>query len=800
MKLQHEIRHAAAGLKKTPMFVFTLVFTLALTLGALIAAFNLNQLIVFKSLPYPNAESLYILGQTEIRDGEIRKGRQQLDAQVQMYKKSQSFVSSALVLRSRGILASVASEPIVLTIYTTDEFFDLLTVPFELGGGFSKSAEIIDARAETVISYDTWQGYFSGRKDIIGQSIKFDHDQFKIVGVIKKGFKEPHPFSDSPSQIYLPAAYSALSKTNGTSATTALLSLVKLTADQNKREVGDQLSSIFSDFIRSGANAHLYSDAELKAELTQLSVAVKGDSGTITLMILVGALVLLLIAFVNVINLYLSHINKKQQTLAICACLGAKPKALFKRLFVESLLLTILSTVFALVIAAWLLVLTRELGHETLPRLQELGLDLATVAFSMVIAVILAALLAYFGRFAVNYDALKEHLNASGKGTSAQVSPKVRHTLIASQVSLTGVLIVVTSMVLQMSLATANHPLGIDIENVVSVEVDPGKNYTTKSQKWALAMQIKQHFSQLPQVDVVANTALSPITEGHAGTILYDINKQRLGGFLYNRIDQDFLEQVKLPLLHGRNFNREEVMDHSSVALLSKAMALAIFNKTNVVGERVYRSNGKAITVVGVVDDYFSVSNNGEPYFYLTTNGGLINILLKIKPSMNMSKLEILQQLRTLDSTLRIQELLKLEQTASELVYQYRLVAWLAGGLSLFALILACTGIYGVISYSTQMRRYEMGVRMALGAKRKRIINMVLKDAFNPILIGLGISLMLSVLLYGIASNQFAQLGQPDIIQVSASLILLMIFSLLACYLPVNSIVKQDPVKALRNE
>lgn len=800
MKWQHEIRHAAAGLKKAPMFVFTLVFTLALTLGVLISAFNLNQLILFKLLPYPHTEQLYILDQVQERKGRAKKsGVQVIEPQVQMYRKSQAFLTSSLVLSSEGILASVPSEPRLPALYITEEFFELLTVPFALGTGFSTSSEINDARPEVVISYNSWQRYFSGNPNIIGQSIEFERQSFKVVGVLEKGFKEPQPFNETVTDLYLPAAYSSLSQNNGTSATSGLRSLVKLEADQTATEIVSKLTTIFRDFAQSTEDAAFYQEVSISPRLMPLTDAVKGDSGQITLMILAGALVLLLIAFVNVVNLYLSHINKKQQILAICACLGAKPKALIKRLFVESLLLTLTATVFALLIAAWLLVMTQDFAYETLPRLNELGLDVSTVLFSLCVAVILAGLLAFFGRFSVNYDGLKEQLSASGKGTSAQVSPKVRYILIASQISLTGLLIMMTSLVLQMSLETANHPLGIDVDNVLSIEVDPGKGYLNDTQKRTLAAQIKDHFNGLPQVEMTANTKHSPIQSGHSGTFIYDINQQRVGGFLYNRVDEDFVELVKLPLIAGRNFTREEVVDQAQVVLLSQSMAQTIFGKTNVVGERVYRSKGRAYTVVGIVEDYFSVSNP-DHYFYMTTDSNDINLMLKLKPGMSLSKEEILQQLRTIDPALRIQTFLTLEQTAGELVHRYTLSAWLAGGLSLFGLLLACTGIYGVISYTTHMRRYELGVRLALGAMRKRIINMVLKDAFKPVLIGLGISFLLSLLSYGLAKSTIAQLGNPDVLQVSFSLVLLLLFSLLACYLPVNRMVRQDPIKALRNE
>ncbi|NQZ88819.1 MAG: ABC transporter permease [Colwellia sp.] len=804
MKLKHEIIHSIAGLKKTPIFVFTLVFTLAITLGALFAAFNLNQLILFKELPYANAEQLYILEQNKFRDGKDNIGSQIIGAQIRMHRLSKEFISSAIINSGSGILVSSPSEPVISTLFLSNELFSLLSIPFELGGAFSQSddkAPLSEAKAEAVISYQLWQTDFAGSKQVIGQSMQVNDEQYKIVGVIAQGFKEPDTFTSYASQVYLPFKYSGLNESIGR-GTSSLLSLVRLSDGQSLAGVAEQLSMILKDFTQEGVDTTNYEDTELKAHLTKLSESIQGDSAQITLVIFAASLVLLLIAFANVVNLYLSHISKKQQLLAICACIGAKPKAIFKKLFVESLLLTISAAIFALVIAAWLLVLTREIAGEALPRLNELSLDSTTIIFSLIISVVLAALLAFFGKFAVSYDALKEQLSASGKGTNAQVSPKIRKMLIASQVSLTGLLLLVTSMVLQTNLETVNKPLGINVDNVTSVWIDAGKNYQGTQQLTTLARQLKQHFSQLPQVDSVAITTSAPILKWPWGMAYYDKNNKRLGSFRFNTIDESYIDTLQLSLLSGRNFSLEEITEQKNVIILSKASALKIFNKVDVAGQYIYNSNGKANLIIGVTENYIgNLSEESRPQLYLPARPWWrLTLNLKIKPNMPMSKIALLEQLRIVDKSLRIQDYLPLAQAAQAMFYQYRLTAWLAAGLSLFALILACTGIYGVISYSTQMRRYELGVRMALGAKRKRIINLVLKDALKPVMLGLCASLLFAVLIYQVAMNQIEHLGSPDAIQIILSLLLLLGFSFIACFIPVKSMVKQDPVKALRDE
>jgi len=282
----------------------------------------------------------------------------------------------------------------------------------------------------------------------------------------------------------------------------------------------------------------------------------------------------------------------------------------------------------------------------------------------------------------------------------------------------------------------------------------------------------------------------------------YDENNKRLGSFSFNTIDESYIATMQLPLLSGRSFTEEEVIEQKDVIVLSKASALKVFNKVDVAGQYIYNSNGRANLIIGVTENYTSnLSEESRPQVYIPARPWWrLTLNLKAKPAMGMSKINILEQLRTVDASLRIQNYVPLTKAVESMVYQYKLTAWLAAGLSLFALILACTGIYGVISYSTQMRRYELGVRMALGAKRKRIINLVLKDALKPVMLGLCASFLFAVLIYQIAINQIEHLGTPDVIQIVFSLLLLMGFSFIACFIPVKSMVKQDPVKALRDE
>lgn len=803
MKLSIEIKHAFASLKQSLGFSVTLILTLALTLGTLLAAFNINQVMLYKSLPYPNGEQLFFLQQNYVSNGKDNIGGQVEAAQYEMYRESKHLFESSLISQQRGILLSSPSKPMLVALYVSDEYFSLLGVQFSQGRALTPTTDVNSAEKEAILSYELWQNQFGGKADIVGTSLEFQDQHYRIVGVVKKSLATPDPFiAYGKTDLYLPMAYSGFNDKSWKSAPRNLNTLVSLKKQQSPQEIMAKLNQVIAEKLALSEDAKLYQDKQIKAHMTLLSDEIKGDSKKVTLLILAGAFALLLIAFANVVNLYLSHIAKKQQLLAICACVGAKPKALFKRLFVESLLLTITATVFALIIAAWLLVFTQHLAQGSLPRLSELHIDATTVLFSFFIAIFLASLLAYFGRFAVNYNALKEQLNASGKGSNVQISHKIRQSLITSQVAITGILLIASTLVLESTLTTANTPLGFNDKNVLSFQIDAGDKYKTREEKAVILEQVKQHFASLGQIKSVSKNLIPPIRIGNFSTIFQDEQGNDLGTFGYNTIDSNYFDLLELPLLYGRTLTPEEVNERKKVVVVSESVALQAFGRKNVIGEYVYFSPEYGYEIIGVVGDHFNAYTHKEfqGHAYFAMNNSRLNILLKTKETMSFTQADIIKQVAQVDSSLRVLEYAKLTETKTALVYQYKLAAWLSAGLSILAILLACAGIYGVISYSMQMRRYELGIRMAVGAKKIRVLTMLIKGILTPLLTGILMSLVVSILLYLSFSQSLIHLGQPDYLKILLSIVLMLVFSLLACVLPVQKVINNDPIKALRNE
>ena len=398
---------------------------------------------------------------------------------------------------------------------------------------------------------------------------------------------------------------------------------------------------------------------------------------------------------------------------------------------------------------------------------------------------------------------LIEHLNSSGKGTSIQVSKNVRNILTTSQTALTALLLLATAVVVSTTIQFTNKPLGFNTEHTISFSIDASTSYPEQAQKINLMHRLREHFNQLPEIKLASTSLVPPFRVGDYQTQIYDKHRQLAGIFGMNAIDENYFNLFEHPLLQGRSFNEQEIIDDAKVVVVSKGLAIRLFGKTDVVGEFVYNKSGLATKIIGVVADHFNGSADTKydsAYIYQPWSRHFKGINLKLESNANISKIAVIEQVRQLGPDIRILDYQELPQTADKALYQYKLAEWLAAAFGVFALLLASTGVYGVLNYSTQMRRFELGVRLALGAKQNKLIKMVLKEAFTPLFSGLICSLLLGTLLYFYLNDKIQLLAQPNWLHIFVAILLLVVSSYIACVLPVRKIITSDPTKALRNE
>jgi ABC-type antimicrobial peptide transport system permease subunit len=423
----------------------------------------------------------------------------------------------------------------------------------------------------------------------------------------------------------------------------------------------------------------------------------------------------------------------------------------------------------------------------------------------MMLSILLAVLFSFLSSRVVNYDNLQEQLQTSGKGSGLQISKNRRNALVVSQIFLACLLLVGSSLVLGRAVSVINQPLGYDISVLRSFSLDERAGLI-QADEMAMRDQyineISSRLQQLPQIISVApsfNTAI-----GYNMTMeLIDRDSKLHGTFPTNFVAANYFETMQIPIIEGRSFNSQEVREKAPVAILSKRVAHKIAQGRSVLGMKFTIGGSEIRTVIGVADDvYDPVRNEGNQSLdaYLPHAPWNVHFIVRLRPDTELHREQLVSLIKDVNPGLRLANYREFVERHNSVIKQDKTTAGVAAGLSLLALLLAGTGIYGVLSYSSHMRRYELGVRMALGAKSHQISALVIKDNMQPITLGLILSLIVISIIYGVGHYQLGWFETYSLIPILLTLPIILITTFFASYFPIRSVIRNDPVKALRSE
>ncbi|OUL57997.1 ABC transporter permease [Pseudoalteromonas ulvae] len=794
---KQDMKLAWVNLSTLPGFSITVIATLAVTLAALAVVLNINYLVLGKSLPYPNAQTLITTDQSETINGETQYGFQIMSAQFHLYNDTRFIDTMAIMSLSGDRLNDLKDKPFVDGMRVTPEYFELLDTPMHLGRYFNDDEGINDKQRVMVLSFAYWQKHFAANEQVIGQYTQLGQNRYQIIGVTAAHFESPEIFGSFAIDAFFSFAEEISLTSHWDDITGGTNGIARLkpgvTLEQANQVLGEQINTLYQG--REGVAVN----TAIGARFMPLKQKIIGNSTDMALLLLAGVSTLLLIAITNLTNLFLSRAAQKHRELAIQASLGAHPKHIFMNLFAESVLLCLSACGLGLLMAGWVMVWLEQDLQYLFARLQNLTLDRVTVGASVLISVLIAAVMAGICSRKINYDQLIMQLQTSGKGTGAQISQLTRNILIASQISLATLLLIGATSVLSPALERLNKPVGFNTDSVHYLRVDTGT--LEPAQYLLLSSQIKEALKPLPQINDVARTAVTPLHMGWE-IYLYDELNTMLGIASVGYFDSNSFALLEHEFVSGRSFtdfNGEQ--GGSAEIIISESLAKRVFKGEPAVGKVLQSRPDTPLTVVGVVKDIY-VPDRGDTYtkerFYLPFTPERLGFKLKL--NSQLSKAQLNEILKTVDPQLTVAQYNSLNELISLRLRETQLVAGLTVSLILLALSLAAAGIYGVLSYSVQMRRYELGIHLSLGAHTHTVIALVLKQSMRPVLLGLVVGCVSAVLCYLIGMRVWDMSFTGSWLSVLLTLPVLLVIAMLACYLPVRKVVARDPLQALRVE
>ncbi|SEB04928.1 ABC transporter permease [Alkalimonas amylolytica] len=817
-----DFSNALYALSKSKSYAATIVVTLAVTLGTLIAAFNLNYTIVAAPLPYQDEDRLVVGNTPWYEHNELFIDEDStIQLLIEFYlQDSTTFENTALIGYS-WIATSLRDKddtPKVLIAYTTPGYMQMYQMPMILGRGFNTDEDIHSHAAVAVISERVWRQHYNADPEIVGKSIQISDTQFQVIGVASSDFVEPRfTGPNRHNDVWLPWDFNPDPCASGLYGRACFVGwhflLAKLKSADDHQRISQQLTaSLNAEFQDAIAGVPGAINHSIRFEARPLRQVLLRDSAAQTFWLFIGSLVLLCIACVNTLNLVLSRAVRQQRSMAIKAALGAQRKHIFIHVFSEMLLLLGVAVLIALVIAQAEYRLLQHVAEAYLPRVTELQLNLPTLVFSIAITVFIGLSFAYLVVRQINYRALNSELQSSGKGSGLQISVRVRHLLIISQVALTSVLLVACVLVLQQTLSVLKQDIGFATERIYQIDIDEvGPAITAETrperhlEKKRDLSDIRELLAQHPAVKAASYANYAPANfDGVFSTTRWPRTPDNIEDIVISRLtitDQHFLPLFEIKLLSGRNFSAQEVVDSSPVIIVNESFAKAAWPDQQAVGQRLGMAQNWE--VIGVVADYNLIdqySPTEPPRAFIPRNindvGG--TLLYELKPGMSISKTELNHIMAQVSPKYRAAEIFSLEQNVKRILFANYLAAGVTSVLSLLTLLLAAVGIYGVLSYNAQLRKFELGVRMAIGARPLTILTQSLRENIKLVFIGLLCSLVLLAILWLFINNSTftLSLSLSGVLVPFASIMLLTgAVSLLSIW----SLIRQPAINALRN-
>src|SRR6266700_508704 len=771
------------------------ILTIALGIGATTAIFSVVDATLLEPLPYPQSEQL-----VSIQDNFPGIGAQDVglsEPEWQDLQRSGIFESVSPTWFDENNLTGSSQPARVRLLIVAPNYFALLGMQPTLGRGFDPHDHSPGLIPEVVISDRLWKRAFGSDPNILSKSVRMDTDLYRIVGVMPAGFDAPGRTAKErnievwAATSFYGAPLSDQPPRNRRNLPTAIARLKPgLTIAAAQSRIDALVASLQKQFAADYPLQNAWT-----VQLVPLKERVVGNVRQ-SLVLLLGAVgLVLLIGCVNVSNLLLARASARGREMAVRRALGAAQARLTRQLLTESLLLSLFGGIAGLAILFSVKDFLLRLVPENLPRLNEISISWSVLLFALIASVISGVFFGLVpalqaGRLDLNHALKQEGRVSTGSGERA----RTRRGLVITEFALSLVLMIAAGLLLRSFWDLLNVQLGFSPQSVISVRTrlpapnDPGiDKYATASQEAPFVRELIRRCAMLSGVEEVAigDTASIPLDES-----LRDLKLISEGQFLLtvegrdaqsdhstvverSSVSPDYFHLLKIPLLRGRLFNELDTDNTPPVAVINQAMAQSYWPNEDPLGKRFKAAKAGApwITVVGVIADARtqSLAQAALPQIYLDvyqTGAKRLAILLRGHFRTAAIADEVRKQVQSLDPTLPVSGGQTLNETVSASLAQRRFSMVMVGLFSLTALLLAALGVYGVISYLVSERTHEIGIRLALGAARTSILNLILRPA--------------------------------DPLTVAAVAILFLFVALLACYLPARRATKVDPMVALR--
>ena len=816
--LKQDIRFTLRQILKNPGFAILAVLTLSLGIGTNTAIFSVvngwlrplpvrdpNQIMVLAAQQKGDTLGIYYFSYPDLVD----------------FRKSADTFSDlfAYQIGLGGLSVNGRAEPLIFS-YVTDNYFTTLGIRPAAGRLFLPGeGERPGAPPIIVLGYSYWQKRFSGDPKVIGQQIRVDGQAAEIVGVAPRGF---HGVSSNVDmQGYLPLSMLAGEArgrglwTERNQRVLAVLGRLKpdVSLSQAQSSVNVIASRLASEYPKTNDGVTVSVVPEkLARPIPRIASAIPLIAG----LFLVLAGVVLVLACLNVANLMLVRATARQREMAVRLALGATRARVARQMMTESIVLALLGAVSGVLLGTWAssAMSSIDLGTK-LPLVLDFGFDWRVLAYGLFAALVTGIIVGAWPAMRAARGGIGAGLQEGGRsGSASSGRVRARSLLVVAQVACSLMLLVVAAR-FERSLDKAQHlSLGFDPDDVVNVMLDPHQVGYDATRTTEFYRELERRLRALPGVQSASQAFSVPMGNYNDGSQVFVENHPLSPGeqpplVFFNRIGPDFFTTMRTPLMRGRAFTESDNSAALPVAIVNQAMQDRFWPNEDAIGKRFSAKSaaGPFIQVVGVAHDskLFGYFSGSMPYYYVPFDQNFSSMrIVQLRSSVSPETLisEVQQQIRNLDSEMPISDLQTMRETMAggNGFLVYRLGATLTAVMGVLGFVIAVVGVYGVVSFSASQRTREIGVRMALGASKFSILNLILGQGVLLVSVGVVVGLLAAFTLTRAMAKLLVGISATDPATFIPVTLVLVTVAVGACYVPERRAMRLDPVVALRYE
>lgn len=807
--LLRDLRFALRGMGKSPVFNLVTVLTLGLGIGATTLVFSLIQAVLLRPLPYDDPAQL-VLVRTGFDEEGLLPTMLSGPEYLEIREQDEIFSEVAAVVEGTFTITGGEEPWQVRALGASPSLFRMLGVEAAVGHTFRPEDEGPGATV-AMLSHAFWRSRFGGDRSLVGRTIQVDGEAYRVAGVLPPEFElfstDEHLPTDVDLWVAMPFDYGQMNRNYR-----SFRILGRLRPDVSLDTAQARMASLAKALATEYPDS--YQDRPWGLELVSLQDHLAEGVRTPLLLLMAAVAGVLLIACGNVVNLLLARAAVRRREMAVRISLGASRRRLVRQLFTEQLLLALLGGVFGVLVAAWGLRTILTLNPERIQRLDEAQLDVVVLLFALGLSLLAALLTGLVPVWRASRQVAAADLREGSRSLMSSLSGRRLHSLLViAEVALALVVVVGTGLLYRSFQELQSTDPGFRASQLLSMRIDLAPTrYGHRAERSAFFDDLTGRIERLPGVESAGVVSQLPFTDAYwSYPVLAEGRPSRVEEEEFvdlRSVTPGYFETVGAKLVSGRNFQAGDDLTTSHVAILDSNLADRLFPGENPIDQEVRVKETELVRrVIGVVEhiNHYGLEEEpkGQIYFAYAQNprqsgGVVIRAAGDVDPESLVPGIR--QQLSAIDADQPAFDIATMQERVASSLGPARFSLGLFSIAAVIAIVLAAVGLYALLSFSVSQRQKEMGVRVALGAERKELLSLVVRQGLRLVAIGLGVGLLTAVA--GVRSLESLLYGVPayDPLTFVTVAVALLLIAFLATLVPALQATRVNPVTALRND